>query len=333
VNFEEHDMKPPHRREFLHLAAGAAALSALSRSASAQTYPARPVRLLVAFPSGTPPDAVFRVMAQRLSDRLGQQFVVENRPGAATNIALQAAIASPPDGYTLAHINSSTAVNATLYDKLPFDFLRDTAPVAGVVNFPHLIVVHPSVRANTVPEFIAYAKSNPGKISVASYGTGTLSHLAGELFKSMTGVDMVHVPYRGDPQALPDLMSNRVQAYIVAISSVMPHIRSGALRALAVTGRARYAALPDVPTVGEFVPGFEVSSVTGVGVRNGTPSEIIAKLNAEINAGLADPTIKARLEEMDATPLVLAPAAFGAVMAAEKEKWAKIVKSLGIRAD
>jgi tripartite-type tricarboxylate transporter receptor subunit TctC len=210
-------------------------------------------------------------------------------------------------------------VNATLYDKLPFDFLRDTAPVAGVVNFPHLIVV-PSVRANTVPEFIAYAKSNPGKISVASYATGTLSHLAGELFKSMTGVDMVHVPYRGDPQALPDLMSNRVQAYIVAISSVMPHIRSGALRALAVTGPARYAALPDVPTVGEFVPGYEVSSVTGVGVRKGTPSEIIAKLNAEINAGSADPTIKARLEEMDATPLVLTPAAFGAVMAAEKEK-------------
>jgi tripartite-type tricarboxylate transporter receptor subunit TctC len=321
------------RRQFFQCTGAAVAASCLPQRAIALDYPTRPVRWLVAFPPGTPPDAVARVIAQRLSDKLGQQFVVENRPGAATNIALQAAIASPPDGYTLANISSSTAVNATLYDKLPFDFLRDTAPVAGLVNFPHVIVVHPSLRANTVPEFIAYAKSNPGKISVASYGTGTVSHLAGEMFKSMTGVDLVHVPYRGDPQALPDLMSNRVQAYIVAISSAMPHIRSGALRALAVTGPARYAALPDVPTVGEFVPGYEVIAVSGFGVPKGTPSEIIAKLNAEINAGLDDPTIKTRLEEMDTTPLVLAPAAFGALMAAEKDKWAKIVKSLGIRAD
>jgi tripartite-type tricarboxylate transporter receptor subunit TctC len=322
-----------HRRQFIQRTGAAVAISCLPRRAVALDYPTKPVRWLCGFPPGTPPDAVFRVMAQRLSGRLGEQFVVENRPGAATNIALQAAIASPPDGYTLAHISSSTAVNATLYDKLPFDFLRDTAPVAGLVNLPHVIVVHPSLRPNTVPEFIAYAKSNPGKISLASYGTGSLSHLAGELFKSMTGVDLVHVPYRGDPQALPDLMSNRVQAYIVAISSGMPHIRSGALRALAVTGPARYAALPDVPTVGEFVPGYEVISVTGVGVPKGTPSEIIAKLNTEINAGLADPMTKARLEEMDATPLVLTPAAFGAFMAAEKDKWAKVVKSLGIRAD
>lgn len=321
------------RRQFFQCTGATVAASCLPQRAVALDYPTKPVRWICGFPPGTPPDAVFRVMAQQLSDRLGQQFVVENRPGAATNIALQAAIASPPDGYTLAHINSSTAVNATLYDKLSFDFLRDTAPVAGIVNFPHVIAVHPSLRAYSVPEFIAYAKSNPGKISLASYGTGTLSHLAGELFKSMTGVDLLHVPYRGDPQALPDLMSNRVQAYIVAISSVMPHIRSGALRALAVTGSARYPALPDVPTVGESVVGYEVFGWSGVGVPKGTPSEIIAKLNTEINAGLADPTIKARLEEMDTTPLVLAPAAFGAFMAAEKDKWAKVVKSLGIRVD
>jgi tripartite-type tricarboxylate transporter receptor subunit TctC len=321
------------RRQLVKHTVVAVTASCLPQRGVALDYPTKPVRWLVGFAPGTPVDAVFRIMAQRLSDRLGQQFIVENRPGAATNLALQAAISSPPDGYTLAHVASSTAVNATLYEKLSFDFLRETAPVAGIVNFPHVIVVQPSLPAKTIPEFIAYTKSNPGSISVASYGTGTVSHLAGELFQSMTGANMVHVPYRGDAQTLADLISNRVQAYIVTLTGTMPHIRSGALRALAVTGPTRYSALPDVPTVREFVPGYEVFAVAGVAVPRGTPSEIIDRLNSEINAGLGDLTIKTRIEEMDATPLVLTPSGFGAFMAAEKEKWAKVVKAAGIKAD
>jgi tripartite-type tricarboxylate transporter receptor subunit TctC len=321
------------RRRFLRLAASAAAFPAVSRDASAQAYPARAVRIIVGFPPGSAADAVMRVMAQWLSERLRKPVIIENRPGAATNIAAQAAITSPPDGYTLVHIASSTAVNATLYRSLSFNFLRDTAPVAGIANFPQAMLVHPSVPAATVPEFIAYAKVNPGRISMASYGTGTVPHLAGELFKAMTGVDMVHVPYRGDGTEITDLISGRVQLLIAALTGSLVHIQSGALRALAVTADTRFDGLPDVPTVNEFVPGYVVTAVAGVAVPRGTPPEIIEKLNHEINAGLANPVIKARLAELVATPLPMAPAEFGAYMAAETEKWGKVVKTAGIRVD
>jgi tripartite-type tricarboxylate transporter receptor subunit TctC len=321
------------RRQFLHLAAGAAALPAVSRIARAQTYPTHPIRWIVGYPAGGPVDAVMRIMAQWLSERLGQPVIVENRPGAATNIAARAAITSPPDGYTLVHIASSTAVNATLYRSLSFNFLRDSAPVAGIVNFPHVMLVNPSVPATTVREFIAYAKANPGKIAMASYGTGTVSHLAGELFKAMTGTDMFHVPYRGDGVELTDLISGRVQMLITVLTGSLVHIHSGALRALAVTANTRFDGLPDVPTVGESVPGYVVTAVAGVGVPRGTPPEIIERLNHEINAGLANPAIKARLAELVTTPLVLSPAEFGTYMAAETEKWGKLVKAAGIKVE
>jgi tripartite-type tricarboxylate transporter receptor subunit TctC len=321
------------RRQFLHLAVGGAALPAVSLIASAQTYPTRQVRWIVGYPPGSAADAVMRVMAHWLSERLGKPVIIENRPGAATNIAAQAAITSPPDGYTLVHIASSTAVNATLYGTLSFNFLRDSAPVAGVVNFPHVMLVNPSVPATTVTEFIAYAKANPGKISMASYGTGTVSHLADELFKAMTGTDMVHVPYRGDGMELTDLISGRVQMLITALSGSLVHVQSGALRALAVTANTRFDGLPDVPTVGESLPGYVVTAVAGVGVPRGTPPEIIERLNREINAGLANPAVKAQLAELVATPLPFTPAEFGAYMAAETEKWGKVVKTGGIKVD
>jgi tripartite-type tricarboxylate transporter receptor subunit TctC len=325
-------MKIP-RRQFLHLAAGAAAFPAVSRTARAQAYPVRPVRWIVGYPPGAPADAVMRIMAQSLSERLAQPVIVENRPGAATNIAARAAITSPPDGYTLVHIASSTAINATLYRTLSFNFLRDTEPVAGIVNFPHVMLLNPSVPAKTVPEFIAYARANPGKIGMASFGTGTTSHLAGELFKSMTGTNMIHVPYRGDGVELTDLISGRVQMLITVLTGTLPHIGSGALRALGVTASTRFHGLPDVPTVGESVPGYEVSAVAGVAVPKGTPPEIIERLNHEINAGLENPAIKARLAELVTTPLLLSPAEFGAYMAAETEKWGKVVKTAGIKVD
>jgi tripartite-type tricarboxylate transporter receptor subunit TctC len=321
------------RRQFLHLAAGAAAFAAVSRTARAQAYPIRPVRWIVGYPPGAPADAVMRIMAQSLSERLAQPVIVENRPGAATNIAARAAITSPPDGYTLVHIASSTAINATLYRTLSFNFLRDTEPVAGIVNFPHVMLLNPSVPAKTVPEFIAYARANPGKIGMASFGTGTTSHLAGELFKSMTGTNMIHVPYRGDGVELTDLISGRVQMLITVLTGTLPHIGSGALRALGVTASTRFDGLPDVPTVGESVPGYEVSAVAGVAVPKGTPPEIIERLNYEINAGLENLAIKARLAELVTTPLLLSPAEFGAYMAAETEKWGKVVKTAGIKVD
>jgi tripartite-type tricarboxylate transporter receptor subunit TctC len=321
----------PSRRQFLHFVGGAAALPGIANAQA--NYPSRQVRWIVGFPAGNGADTVIRIMGQWLSERLGQPVIIENRPGAATTIAAQAAITSPPDGYTLAQIASSTAINTTLYGRLSFKFLRDSAPVAGIVKFPHVMLVNPSVPAKNVPEFITYAKSNPGKINIASYGTGTVSHLAAELFKSMAGVNLVHVPYRGDGRELHDLMSGRVQAYVDALTDSLQHIRSGALRALAVTGSARFDGLPDVPTMSESVPGYEVSGVLGVGVPKGTPTEIIERLNREINAGLANPAIKARLTELVTTPFPLTPAEFGAYMAAETEKWGKVVTAAGINVD
>jgi tripartite-type tricarboxylate transporter receptor subunit TctC len=324
-------MKRLQRRQFLHLAAGAAALPAVSQIAQAQTYPSRPVRLFVGFPPGGAADTVVRIMAQWLSDRLGQPFIVENRPGAATNLSVQAALTSPPDGYSLVFIATSTAINATLYENLSVSFLRDGSSVAGLVRFPHVIAAHPSLPATTVPELIAHARENPGKVNVASYGTGTTSHLANELFRAMADVPLVHVPYRGDAQAIPDLLSGRVHLYFATLTATLPHIRSGALRALAVIGRTRYDGLPQVPTVGEFVPGYEVDSFAGIGVRKGTPREIIEGLNREINAGLASPAISARFAELAAIPFVVSPAEFDAHMVAATEKWAKVIRTANIK--
>ncbi len=325
-------MKLP-RRQFLHLAGVAAALPAVSRLATAQAYPAQPLRWIVGFTPGGGADTVSRIMAQWLSERLGQPVVIENKPGASTNISVQAVVNSPPDGYTLLFIAASAAVNMTLFDTLPFNLLRDIAPVSGLIDFPFVLVVNPSVPARTVAEFIAYAKANPGKISMASFGAGSTSHVAGELFKTMTGVDLTHVPYRGSAPALIDVISGRVQVMFDVMTSSLPHIRSGALRALAMAGKTRFGALPDVPTVGDTVPGFEANSWCGVGVPKGTPPEIIERLNREINAGLANPTVKARLAEVATTPIFFTPAEFGAYLAAETEKWGKVVKLSGIKPD
>src|SRR5215475_6478470 len=299
-------MKLP-RRNFLHLAAGAAALPAISRFAWAQAYPTRPVRIFVGYPPGGAADTITRIMAQWLSDRFGQAFVIENRPGAATNISIQAALTSPPDGYSLVYIGTTVTINATLYESSGVNFLRDGSAVGGLVTFPHVIAAHPSLPANNVAELVAFARSNPGKISMASYGTGTTSHLAGELFKSMANVNFVHVPYRGDAQAIPDLLSGRVQIYFATLTATITHIRSGALRALAVLDKTRYNGLPDVATVGEFVRGYEVESIGGFGVRRGTPPEIIERLNTAINAGLASSAIKTRFAELAAVPLPVNP--------------------------
>jgi tripartite-type tricarboxylate transporter receptor subunit TctC len=318
------------RRRFLHLAAGAVALPPMSQAVWAQTYPIRPIRWIIGFPAGGGADIQARIMAQWLSERLRQPIIVENRPGAATNIAIQAAMNSPHDGYTLAYVSSANAINATLYEKLPFNFLRDIAPVASLIRQPLVMVVNPSVPAKTVAELIAYAKANPGKITMASYGTGTSSHLAGELFKMMTGVDMIHVPYRGEAPALVDLLGGQVQVFLGASGSIEP-IRAGRLRALAVTTAERTEALPDIPTMSDFVPGYEASSWSGVGAPKGTPPEIIERLNREINAGLVVPAIKARLIELATTPTLSTPTAFGAFMAAETEKWGKVVKASGAK--
>jgi tripartite-type tricarboxylate transporter receptor subunit TctC len=324
-------MKLPCRRQLLHLAVGAVALPTVSRIARAQAYPSRPVRIFVGFPPGGAADTIVRIIAQWLSDRLGQPFIVENRPGAATNVSVQAALTSPPDGYSLVFIATSTAINATLFENLSVNFLRDGSSVAGLVRLPHVIASHPSLPATTVPELIAYAKANAGKINVASYGTGTTSHLANELFKSMADVPLVHVPYRGDAQAIPDLLSGRVHLYFATLTATLPHIRSGALRALAVLGKTRYDALPDVPTVGEFLPGYEVDAFNGIGVRKGTPREIIERLNREINAGLASSAISARFAELAAIPFVVSPVEFDAHMAAATEKWAKVIRTANIK--
>ena len=319
------------RRVFLQLAAAAVALPAVSRLAKAQAYPARPVRIIVGFPAGGPTDINARVMAQWLSERLGQQFVVENRPGAASNIGTEAALRAPADGYTLLQVSSSNAVNATFYDNLSFNILTDTSPVGAIIRVPFVMEVNPSVPAKRVPEFIAYAKANPGKINMASGGTGTSIHIAGELFKMMAGVNLVHVPYRGSAPALTDMLGGQVQVMFDIMTSSIGHIRSGALRALAVTTAKRSDALPELPTVGDFLPGYEASAWYGIAAPKGTPSAIVEKLNSEINAGLADAGVKARLAELGGTVIPGTPADFGKLVADEVEKWGKVVKFSGAK--
>jgi tripartite-type tricarboxylate transporter receptor subunit TctC len=323
-------MKLPRRR-FLQLAAGAAALPTVSRFACAQAYPSRPVRLIAPFAAGGTSDTVARLMGQWLSERLGQPFVIENRPGAGSNIGTEAVVRASPDGYTLLMAGGYNAINATLYDKLNYNFIRDIAAVAGIVRVPSVMVVHPSVPATTVPEFIAYAKSKPGKTTMASAGKGAPSHLAGELFKIMAGVDMVHVPYRGGGPAVTDLIAGQVQVMFATTVESIGYIRAGRLRALAVTTATRSEELPNIPTVAEFVPGYEASGWFGIGAPKNTPVEIIQTLNREINAGLADPKMKARLADLGGTLLPGSPADFGKFIADETEKWGKVVKFAGIK--
>jgi tripartite-type tricarboxylate transporter receptor subunit TctC len=326
-------MKLPHRRQFLHLAAGAAALPAASRIASAQAYPSRPVRIIVGLTAGSASDIVARLVGQWLSDRLGQPFVIENRPGAGTNIAAEAVVRSAPDGHTLLLCASPNAINASLYDKLSFNFIRDIAPVAAISREPNIVVVNPSVPARTFPEFIVYAKANPGRINMASAGNGTTSHLAGELLKMMTGVNLLHVPYRGGAPALTDLLAGQVQVFLPPMVIPIAQVRAGKLRALAVTTATRSEALPEVPTVGEFVPDYEASVWFGLGAPKGTPADIIDKLNHEINAGLTDPKIKARIAESGGHALAGSPADLGKLIADETEKWGKVIRSANIKPD
>jgi tripartite-type tricarboxylate transporter receptor subunit TctC len=326
-------MKLPRRR-FLHLAAGAAALPAASRIAWAQAYPARPVHVIVPQAAGSSSDITARLIGQFLSDRLGQQFIIDDRPGAGGNIGTEAAVHAPADGYTLLLVNSQNAINATLYDKLSFNFMRDIAPVAGLTLVPLVMEVSASFPAKTVPEFIAYAKANPGKINMASAGVGGPQHVAGELFKFMAGVDMVHVPYRGTTPAVTDLLAGQVQVMFDVTPTAVPQIRGGKLRALAVTTAKRLDVLPDVPTVADFLPGYEATAWVGVGVRKDTPPAVIGALNEAINAALVDEKIKAQLADLGV--LMLPPAsaaAFGKFVADETEKWGKVIKSAGIRAD
>jgi tripartite-type tricarboxylate transporter receptor subunit TctC len=321
------------RRRLLHLAAGAVALPVVSRVAWAQTYPSRPVHWIVPFPAGGGTDIVARVIGQWLSERLGQQFVIENRPGGSANIGTEAVVRAPSDGYTVLLVASVNAINATLYNKLSFNFIRDIAPVAGIVRVPNVMVVNPSVPVRTIPEFIAYAKANPGKINMASAGTGTSQHVAGELFKIMAGIDMVHIPYRGTAPALTDLLGGQVQVLFLNTAASIQYIRAGKLRALAVTSAMRLQALPDLPTVAEFLPGFEATLFYGLGAPKNTPAEIIDKLNNEINVGLTEPKIKARLAELDGTELGGSAADFGRLIEDETEKWGKVVKLANIRPD
>ena len=323
-------MKLP-RRKFLHLAASAAALPAVSRIARAQTYPSRPVRLVVFFPAGGVGDILARLMGQWLSERLGQPFVIENRPGAGGNIGTEAVVRASPDGYTLLWSTSPNAINATFYDKLNYNFIRDIAPVAATIRVPNVMVVNPSVPAKTVPEFIAYAKANPGKLNMASGGNGVPSHVAGELFKMMAGVDMVHVPYRGSAPALTDMLAGQVQVMFDAVPSSIEYIRAGKLRPLAVTTATRSEVLPDIPTVGDFLPGFEASTWFGVGAPKNTPATIVDKLNTEINASLADPKFKGTHCRPRWHGATGSPADFGKLIAEETEKWAKVVKFAGIK--
>jgi tripartite-type tricarboxylate transporter receptor subunit TctC len=325
-------MKLP-RRNFLQLAAGAAALPAMPRIARAQAYPSRPVHVVVGFPPGGTADIIARLMGQRLSERLGQQVIIENRPGAGANIGTEAVVRAPADGYTLLLVGSYNAINATLYDRLNFNFIRDIAPVAGLIRVPSALEVNPSVPAKSVPEFIAYAKANPGKLTMASSGIGTPSHVIGELFKFMTGVNLVHVPYRGAAPAVTDLLAGQVQVFFDPIPNSIGYIRAGKLRPLAITSATRSEALPDVPTVSEFVPGYEATSWFGIGAPKATPAEIVEKLNKEINASLADPKMNARLADLGGTVLAGPPADFGRLIADDTEKWAKVINSAGIKAE
>jgi tripartite-type tricarboxylate transporter receptor subunit TctC len=319
------------RRQFLHLTAGAALAPALPYLARAQSYPSRPVRWIVGFAAGGPQDIVARLLAQQLSERLGQQFVIENRAGAGGNIGTEAVVRSPADGYTMLMIGPSATINATLYDNLSFVFLRDIAPVASIIRTSNVMEVHPSFPAKTVPEFIAYAKANPGKINMASAGSGSSQHMAGELFKMMAGVNMVHVPYRGAAPALTDLLAGQVQVMFDNLTSSVEHVRGGRLRGLAVTTAARSEALSDLPMVGDFVPGYEASGIYGIGVPKDTPADIINKLNREINAALSDPRIKARLADLGGLILSGTSADFAKVLAEEVEKWGKVVKFSGAK--
>jgi tripartite-type tricarboxylate transporter receptor subunit TctC len=325
-------MKLP-RRNFLHVAAGAAALPIMSRIARAQAYPTRPVRIIVGFAPGGATDIMARLVGQWLSERLGQQFVIDNRPGAGGNIAAEAVVRAPADGYTLLQCGVPNAINATLYDRLNFNFIRDIAPVAGIIRDTYVVVVNPSVPAKTVPEFIAYAKANPGRISFGSAGIGSPNHVAGDLFKIMAGVSLLHVPYRGIAPALNDLLGGQVQVAFASMPSSIEFVRAGKLRALAVTTATRSEVLPDVPTVGEFVPGYEASAWYGLGAPKATPAEIVDKLNKEINAALADPKMKARLADLGGTPLLGSPADFGKLIAEQTEKWGKVIRAANIKAE
>src|SRR5262245_25362582 len=324
-------MKLPHRRQFLHLTAGASALPAVSRIARAQAYPTRPVRIMVGFAAGGAQDILARLIGQWLSERLGHQFVVENRPSGGGNIAAEAVVRAPADGYMLLIIATVNAIYATLYDKLNYNLVRDIAPVAGIIRVPSVVVVNPSIPVNTVPELIAYAKANPRKLAMASPGTGSANHVAGELLKMMARVDMVHVPYRSGGPALTDLLGGQVQVMFVTTVSSIGYIKAGRLRALAVTTATRSDILPDVPTVGEFLPGYEASSWFGIGAPKATPAEIIEKLNKEINTGLADPKMKTRIAELGATVFASSSADFGKFIADETEKWGKVIKFAGIK--
>jgi len=326
-------VKLPHRRQFLHLAAGAAALPLAPHVAQAQAYPARPVRIIVGFSPGGTADIVARLIGQWLSERLGQPFIIENRPGASSNIAVEAVVRASPDGYTLLQVVATNAINATLYDRLNFNFIRDIAPVASIARVPLVMEVNPSVPAKTVPEFIAYAKANPGKISMASAGIGTPGHVGGELFKMMTGVDMLHVPYRGSAPMVTDLLGGQVQAAFDNLPVSIEHISAGKLRALAVTTATRSEALPDVPTVGDFVPGYEASSWTGLAAPRNMPAEAVEKLNREINVGLADAKVKARLAELGNVPMLMTAVEFEKFVADETEKWGKVIRAANIKAE
>jgi tripartite-type tricarboxylate transporter receptor subunit TctC len=321
------------RRQFLHMAAGVVALPAASRATWAETYPSQPVRVIVGFAAGGPNDILARLVGQRLAKRLGRPFVIENRPGAGSNIATEAVVHAPPDGYTLLLVGSPNAINATLYERLNFDFIRDIAPVASFMRGALVLVVHPSVPAKTLPEFIAYVKANPGKLSYGSGGVGGITHITAELFKMMAGVEMVHVPYRGVAPALTDLLGGQVQALFANPAQSLPYTGASRLRALAITTATRSEALPDIPTVSEFVPGYEASSIFGFGAPKNTPAEIVDKLNKEINAVLADPEIKARVADLDGTVLVGSPADFGKLIAEETEKWGKVIRAANIKAE
>jgi tripartite-type tricarboxylate transporter receptor subunit TctC len=325
-------MKLP-RRKFLHLAAVAAALPVLPRIARAQAYPSRPIRIIVGFPAGGTADLTARLMGQWLSERLGQQFIVENRAGAANNVATELVVRSPPDGYTLLEVTNDNAINSTLYERLSFDFNRDIALVAGLLRSPLVLEVHPAVPIRTVPELIAHTRANPGRLNLASYGAGSASHLAGELFKMMTGVNMVHVPYRGSAPMLNDLLGGQVQVAFDNLPASIEHIKAGRLRALAVGSKSRSDLLPEIPALNEFVPGYEAGGMNGIGVPRNTPIEIINRLNTEINAVLAEGKTKARFAEFGATPLEVSAVEFGRLMADETEKWAKVIRSANIKVD
>jgi tripartite-type tricarboxylate transporter receptor subunit TctC len=326
-------MKLPHRRQFLHLAAGAAALPAVSRYASAQAYPARPLRMIIGYPPGGSADITARLAGQWLSERLGQPVVVESRPGAATNLASEAVVRAAPDGYTLLLVAPANAINATLYDKLNFNFLRDIVPVAGIIRFPNVVVVNPSLPIKTIPELIAYAKANPGKLNMASSGNGSTIHMSGELFKMMTGINMVHVPYRGGAPALTDLMGGQVHVMFDNVPTSAEHVKAGKLRGLAVTSLEPSEVLPGLPTVAEFLPGYEASGWYGLGMPKGTPAEIVDTVNKAMSAVLADPKAQARFKELGASLLPGSSASFGKLLADETEKWAKVVKFSGAKPD